>query len=287
MAHLAFYLAEYMGCDPIIFVGQDLAFTGHVFYVPGVETHLTWRSEINRFNTMEMKEWDRIARNGDILRRVTGLDGQEIYTDELLFTYLEQFEKDIAGVRAKVINATEGGANIRGTQVMTLRDALAAHCAAPIDRSKFAYLKETKWFDPAKLAAGADVLRQRLAEFDEVTRVCTELLTILNELKGITDRPDEFNRKLVRVDELRTQVHRASRPYELVNMATQAVELRRYSADRRLGLAELKDSAERAKRQLDRDIEFITGVKEGTEEVRGMVEDALGRVEGAMREPQL
>ncbi|MEE9295429.1 MAG: 6-hydroxymethylpterin diphosphokinase MptE-like protein, partial [Phycisphaerae bacterium] len=39
VAHLAFYLAVYMGCDPIIFVGQDLAFTGHCFYMPGVEIH--------------------------------------------------------------------------------------------------------------------------------------------------------------------------------------------------------------------------------------------------------
>ena len=49
VAHLAFYLAVYLGCDPIIFVGQDLAYTGHVFYVPGVEIHQAWQSELNRF----------------------------------------------------------------------------------------------------------------------------------------------------------------------------------------------------------------------------------------------
>ena len=62
-AHLAFYLTKYLGCDPIIFVGQDLAYTGHVFYVPGVEIHRSWRSELNRFHTMEHKEWERIVRN--------------------------------------------------------------------------------------------------------------------------------------------------------------------------------------------------------------------------------
>ncbi|MBU0717061.1 MAG: DUF115 domain-containing protein, partial [Planctomycetes bacterium] len=83
VAHLAFYLAVYLGCDPIIFVGQDLAFTGHVFYVPGVEIHQAWQSELNRFNTIEQKEWDRIVRNRPILRRVPGVDGGELYTDEL------------------------------------------------------------------------------------------------------------------------------------------------------------------------------------------------------------
>jgi hypothetical protein len=55
VAHLAFYLAVYLGCDPIVFVGQDLAFTGHVFYTPGVEIHRAWRSEINRFQSLEHK----------------------------------------------------------------------------------------------------------------------------------------------------------------------------------------------------------------------------------------
>ena len=115
VAHLAFYLAVYMGCDPIIFVGQDLAYTGHVFYLPGVQIHQAWRGELNRFNTIEQKEWERIVRNRPILRRVPGAHGKELYTDELLLTYLEQFEKDVTEVPQRVINATEGGVMIRGT----------------------------------------------------------------------------------------------------------------------------------------------------------------------------
>ena len=39
VAHLAFYLAAYMGCDPIVMVGQDLAYTDHVYYTPGTSMH--------------------------------------------------------------------------------------------------------------------------------------------------------------------------------------------------------------------------------------------------------
>jgi len=282
VAHLAFYLAVYMGCDPIIFVGQDLAFTGHVFYVPGVEIHRSWRGEINRFNTMEMKEWERIARNGDILRKVKGIDGGELYTDELLFTYLEQFEKDIIGVSARVINATEGGAAIRGTDTMTLRDVLDRYCARPVAQDRFTYRDTAMWHDPSRLPAAREQLRKRLEELDEVSRVCAELLTLLRELETLTGDPYRFNRRLVRVDELRTRIHRATRPYELVNMATQVAELRRYSADRRLSLDEPEDSIERAKRQLARDIDFISGVADGTKEVGLMIEESLARVEVAM-----
>jgi hypothetical protein len=38
VAHLAFYLAEHLGCDPIIFVGQDLGFSDGLCYAPAPAT---------------------------------------------------------------------------------------------------------------------------------------------------------------------------------------------------------------------------------------------------------
>ncbi len=277
VAHLAFYLAAYMGCDPIIFVGQDLAFTGHVFYVPGVEIHRAWRGEINRFNSMEQKEWDRIARNRPILRKVVGNDGSELYTDELLFTYLEQFEKDIRTVPATVVNATEGGARIRGTSVMSLADATEKFCRGPIDPALFEYRKDANWWDESKLASLKGVLENRIASLDEVVKVCDELLDLFKELRGLTDDPTKFNKKIIRVDELRVKVHQDTRAYEMVNAATQTAELRRYHADRMISAA-AGDDVERAKRQIRRDSEFIGSVGTGAQDVREMLEETLQRV---------
>ena len=55
-------------------------------------------------------KWDRIVRGRPILRQVAGHDGQPLFSDDLLCTYREQFEKDISAVGRRVINATEGGA---------------------------------------------------------------------------------------------------------------------------------------------------------------------------------
>ncbi len=66
--HLAFYLAQWLGCDPIIFIGQDLGFSGHCYYAPGVPMHRAWQAELGRFGTLEMKEWERIVRQRKILR---------------------------------------------------------------------------------------------------------------------------------------------------------------------------------------------------------------------------
>lgn len=278
VAHLAFYLAAYMGCDPIIFVGQDLAYTGHVFYAPGVEIHRAWRSELNRFSTMEMKEWERIVRNRPILRTVQGQSGQTLYTDELLFTYLEQFEKDIAATNARVINAGSGGASIGGTTPMTLETAAAEYCRTPIDAGRFDYREQRTWRDLTRVAQAATEVRTRLEELGEVESLCVEMLTLLEELKGLTDEPNRFNRRLVRVDELRTKVTQMSRPYHIVNYAAQLSELRRFSADRQLG-KHFDDEVERALRQIARDVEFVTGVRDGGRLVTEMLESSLERIE--------
>jgi hypothetical protein len=277
VAHLAFYLAVYMGCDPIIFVGQDLAFTGHVFYVPGVEIHAAWRSELNRFNTIEQKEWDRIVRNRPILRRVRGVDGGELYTDELLFTYLEQFEKDIADVPRRVIDATEGGARIRSTEVMALHEVAERFCAREIDPRRFAYRETVTWRDPSRLEATRHQLERRIEELDDAVELCEELLALLNQLDGLTNDPPRFNERLIRVDELRTKVQQTSRAYRLVNSFSQLAELRRFSADRQISTEDVAD-AERAKRQITRDIEFITSVRDGAVQLKPILTKALKRV---------
>ncbi len=282
VAHLAFYLAVYMGCDPIIFVGQDLGFTGHVYYVPGVEIHQAWRAELNRFQSIEQKEWERIVRARPILRRVPAAGGGEIYSDELLLTYLEQFEKDIAEAPARVINATEGGARIRGTEDMSLAEAAARFASEPIDPERLRYRRTTDWHDPSRLKDVASQLESRIEELDDVVTVCDEMLALLAELDELTHDPDRFNKRLVRVDELRVRVSQESRPFQIVNAATQLAEFRRFSADRKISAGQ-KSEAQRAKAQIARDIEFVTSVREGTNEVRPILSEALERIERAVK----
>src|SRR5262249_13593385 len=42
VAHLSFYLAEFLGCNPIILTGQDLGFVDGLYYKPGTAIHETW-----------------------------------------------------------------------------------------------------------------------------------------------------------------------------------------------------------------------------------------------------
>ena len=132
VAHLAFYLAEYLGADPIIFVGQDLGFSDGLCYAPGTSYDDVWRPETSRFCTVEMKQWEQIVREKYILRRIPDYLGRPMYTEERLFTYLQQFERDFAPCKSLVIDATEGGAAKRSAKPMPLAEVIERFCTAPL-----------------------------------------------------------------------------------------------------------------------------------------------------------
>lgn len=278
--HLAYYLAEWLGCDPIIFIGQDLAFTGHCYYSPGVAIHRAWDAELGRFCTLEMKEWERIARNGNILRRVKDIDGRTIFTDEQMFTYLQQFERDFAKSTSRIIDATEGGAVKSGAVTMTLKNALEKYASAPIAPSRFDYL-DANWNDSSKLIDAHAALSSRIAELGDFRNLCMETSDMLKQLRGLLGHPAEFNRRLARLDELRTRVQRHDIVHQMVREVSQLAEFQRVAADRRID-PNAPDEQKRAIRQLDRDAKFIEALLEGCDRLTATLNEAKARFEDAM-----
>ena len=133
VAHLAYYLAEFVGCDPIIFIGQDLGFSDGLCYAPGTSYEDVWRPELSRFCTMEMKQWEQIVRDRGILRKIPDHQGNQTYTEERLFTYLQQFERDFLRSPRKIIDATEGGVLKRGATNMPFAAAIEQFCTRPLE----------------------------------------------------------------------------------------------------------------------------------------------------------
>lgn len=281
VAHLAFYLAIYMGCDPVVLVGQDLGYTDNVYYTPGTAMHDLWRADLNRFCTMEMKEWERIARARTILMKVQDIHGREIYTDEQLFTYLQQFEGDFAQVPGRVIDATEGGVRKSGTRVMSLTEVAEQYCREPIPAERFAYLREQQWEDPSRLEPARKELKARLADAQRMADTCRRMIEVLKELTGLLDDPHAFNRRLKEVDRLRREVREQEHTYRLLSAVSQLAELQRFSADRRLELAGT-GGKDRAKGQLERDIRYVQAVLEGADILRELLDESLGRFDAAL-----
>jgi len=277
VAHLSFYLAEYLGCDPIILVGQDLAFCDGLYYPPGMPIEQIWQPELNRFYTVEMKQWERIVRARPILRMVEDIHGRRAYTDEQLFSYAEQFQRDFAVSSARVIHACEGGMRFVGTEVMTLFQAAERFCNRPLPAGLFS---DADRFEPLELARrAADELRKRIRELEDVTQIAREMRQCLTRLSELLDRPAEFNRTVARVDDLRVRIRRYEDIYQMVVGVSQLAELRRYSADRRIGTCD-RETVEVARRRLARDREFVDAFIEGCEFLAGLLPQALDRLNG-------
>ncbi len=126
VASVALDILVHSGANPIIFVGQDLGYpddgTTHVegsFY----DKNLDIKNEVSR-------EFFENARNSYQRERfyVKGNYSEKFSTDEMMYSFLKWYEIYIAAIKEikdmTFINATEGGAYIEGTEVMTFKEVL-------------------------------------------------------------------------------------------------------------------------------------------------------------------
>ena len=112
-----------LGVKTIILVGQDLAHTGGKSHIDG-----TFK------DVMEQMDYDKV-NYGEIY--VEGIDGTKLRTEPNLKKFLEWFEESIQLFPdVEVIDATEGGALIHGSKVMTLKEAIAEKCQKEYDLEK-------------------------------------------------------------------------------------------------------------------------------------------------------
>jgi hypothetical protein len=270
VAHLAYYLARHMGCDPVIFIGQDLGFTDNQYYAPGAAIHRVWSGELNDFNTIEMLEWQRIVRMRNLLRRVPAQAGGEIYTDEQMATYQVQFERDFLddtrrGLR--VIDATEGGTLKRHTTVMTLADALASLPAA-----HHAPIPTAERLDPsrvAKMKTRASTLRSDVARLEYLST------DTARKLEGMLAESSD-----AKVNSLISEVHRNASAvaalgtaHRLVQFINQTGQLNRFRSDRAIQLDSTLSPRERQRAQMERDLKNVRWLAEAARHMGSMLED--------------
>ena len=281
VAHLAFYLAQYLGADPILFVGQDLGFTNNVYYSPGTALHATWRAELGRFCTIEMKEWERILRHRKMLHRVQDIHGRAMYTDEQMFTYLQQFEKDFAACPATVIDATEGGVVKQGCTIMPFAEAMERYGKGPIDPALYDYRRKISRFRADRLPGARELVEKRLQEVRELGEIGQETVELVREMLDLVDDQPELNKRMGRLDELRAKVRQRSSTYRLVCYVSQMAEMVRFRQDQNIKRGALAGKA-RQRQQLRRDIQYVSEINAGCERLAGMLEACLDRFDEAM-----
>ncbi|CAI3552149.1 motility associated factor glycosyltransferase family protein [Clostridium neonatale] len=121
VAHSMVSAAILLGCNPIIMIGQDCAYTGDNAH----SAYLEDKHNDEKFEDVksELDIW------------VDGVNGEKVRTSRVLNVYRLGFEEIIKKYTDVVfINATEGGARINGATEMRLKDVINEYCNSKIEK---------------------------------------------------------------------------------------------------------------------------------------------------------
>ncbi|MDE6433362.1 MAG: DUF115 domain-containing protein [Lachnospiraceae bacterium] len=117
VATLGYSFAKMTGFHRLILVGQDLALTGGAVYAGGMVSKVAG-----------IDEYDMIEVPGNVEDTVITRGDYYVY-----LKWFEQAVKEAKESGMEVVNATEGGAKIEGTEIMSLQEAINQYCQEHYD----------------------------------------------------------------------------------------------------------------------------------------------------------
>jgi len=220
VANTAFSLACLMDCDPVVLVGQDLAFSGGRVYASQAVDGDARISVDERAGTVRFTDFDSKLRLADDAKReamrrrlaqaqtlvwLEGAGGERLPTTTAMAAMHSWFERQaqaLSGTR-RLVNATEGGALIHGLEHLPL-ERLAAQL--PV---------QPRWQPPAvpppdhdrrRVFASLRDLAARCAKLENLAVSCDELAARLE--KSVRFRREQLERLQGREKHLLRQLSR-------------------------------------------------------------------------------
>ena len=234
VAHLSFFLARHMGCDPIVMVGQDLAFPD------------------KRVHASDLSLW---SIRGDEMETIEDIFGEPVGSMTSFKHAIYHFEKAFKETAATIIDATEGGAKKQGAHVMRLRDVLEEYCRGDsVDVTERLRMASTH----------VEAVRMD-AMLEEMASVSRELRTIKSEAKAVLALAKKLKRKIANgethdsqfaemsqaAEEMTEAMNRHGRVLHLIGEHNFGLEL--YMVHHKVAqIDDMEDPYERIAEQLDR-----------------------------------
>jgi hypothetical protein len=142
----AVYVAQALGANPVMLIGQDLAFAdGRVYASGSCYERIGFEVKGERFQYQNMEERAAVYA-GDLARMrrmseqrlvwVEGWHGDRVPTSVTYATFIQYYRgvaEQLARAGTRLVNCTEGGARIPPLEHCAFADELARCAAAPID----------------------------------------------------------------------------------------------------------------------------------------------------------
>lgn len=294
VAHLAHTLARHMGCDPVALIGQDLGFTDGQYYAANASIHGVWACELNEFKSLELLEFQRIARMGTHLRSALDHFGRPMRTDVQMLSYLRQFEQDFRehALRGeRTFDCTEGGVRKQHAEPMPLRDFLDRFAVAASIQSIDDLLAATPLAigvaGPADTNALHAKVRERVAlvrrqagRVGDLSRKTAALLVEIAEHHA--DQP-RVNRLITQIEKHKSEIDTLRPGFALVNLLGQSAIFHRVRADRQISFQDDRDELAVQMRRVERDLENVRTLASAGDQLAAILDDALLMLDGGER----
>ncbi len=279
VAHIAFRFLAHLGADPIILLGQDLSYPGGLIHVPGTAIQAQEFPSSHRFYSLEMRELEYYFSSRRQFRRVPASSGGEVPTDEVFFTYLQQFERMFAEHPGTVLNATEGGAHLRGAENVTLEEIVSRFGDGRAVDFRAKIREQGELQSRRELATRAlEVLDRRRDELRALQTIYDRILKLLSRIIRINESGEPADEIVLKVQAL----HREAGQYKLIYLylshLAQSDGWERIRADRRLDAGDAQ-GVDKQLHQSRRDREYIRGLREACEFAR----DCFAGAESSIR----
>lgn len=218
VAYHALYSAYYLGCNPIILIGQDLAYTDGQCYSKGSKfdgLQCVFDDETQKYmiapkNFEEYRDsyyasegFEEEGKNRGIkalLKRlnqniqfVKGQNGEMLPTDSVYSIFIDYFKEFSAsyGHERTLINSSLGGALIDGFETSPLDKVCEKYANKPINKEKLISSLRTKESFDSKVVIKN--LKKDLAVFKEIHPLLREGASVSTNIKEILEKNPVFS----------------------------------------------------------------------------------------------
>lgn len=168
VANNAFSIAQMLGFETIIMIGQDLAYTDN-------RTHSA--ASVRGERNVDASTLDHVMTEG--------IDGKPIAASNEFTLYRNWIQEQIVNYpNLTVVDATEGGAKIYGSKIMTFREAIDTYCGKTYDIASI--IDQTDDFmSEQERAELVDYIHGIPAELEECLRKAKEGIRVYEQMQKL------------------------------------------------------------------------------------------------------
>ncbi|MFA5384587.1 MAG: 6-hydroxymethylpterin diphosphokinase MptE-like protein [Eubacteriales bacterium] len=262
VANVSFDLAVKAGLDPIIFIGQDLAYTEG-------KTH----------SQRTIYKGRNLSGNEQLVEVEGYGGGKKVETSLSLACFLHWYEEEIPLVKdhIKIINSTEGGARIPGTEEMPFREAVDRYMTKeyPIDETinKLAVKKDISLDVIKKICFDLKETKKSLRRVKKYARSGLQVSQKLDELysAGEMPSPEKINLFKEKLKHLDQKIFEQQKAFPWLD----AIFSPAYQKFARVEEEETVEQIEKSRNIIEQSCVFYTGLNKAAEKIEEWISRSL------------